>query len=205
MKRTLPVTLAICVFFLIAYAGCGGGGSNQDSIASPAAILSCTPANGDTKIGVGSKIVVTFSNALRKSSLNWKTFRVIGDSVNGKSQESGSLTYNSMNFKTIFEPTYGLLKDTHYTVILSNIRDTNGSAVAGTTVSFTTSVNPPMISLNYNSTGALDEYTSYEYAPDGKTVRELVFMETGSDIAMYSYYAYEYDTTGNISQKNRYL
>jgi hypothetical protein len=148
--------LAACTAFL---AGCGGSqtistapgspSSPGSTSGSPFAVSSSVPTNGATNVALSSTIEITFSAAADAGSVN--ATDIVVDS---SSAVAGSVTYNPSNNTATFTPSAALAADTTYTVKVSGVTGSNGTAMGSTdTFTFTTTAPaPPAGPLQYQAT-----------------------------------------------------
>lgn len=90
-------------------------------------VVSTLPANGASNIVVDTTVTVTFSEAMKASTITTGSFTLVADSTS----VSGSVSYNSGTYTATFTPSADLPEDTTCTATLSTaITDAAGNPLA---------------------------------------------------------------------------
>jgi hypothetical protein len=128
------------LLLLIFTTGCGGGasksGSADPSVTRPT-VISAIPPNSANGACPNTLITVTFSKAMKASSIGGTTFTLSGP---GSVAVPGQVTYNAASNTAIFTPASTLALNTAYAAtITTGAVDTFGNALASNkVVNFTT-------------------------------------------------------------------
>lgn len=123
---------------------------NADSTAP--AVSETTPLNNSTDVAIDQAVVVTFSEAMKVSSVNTTTFTL----SNGITAVAGAVDYTGM--VATFTPSADLEYSTLYTALITvGATDTAGNALAGIhTFSFTTLAEVDLTAPEINATHPID-------------------------------------------------
>ncbi|MGH9599637.1 MAG: Ig-like domain-containing protein [Terracidiphilus sp.] len=116
--------------------GCGGVGSSTPTGTSKPGTFSVTtvsPASGATSIATNAAIQVTFSAAADASTVNTTDIQVTGPKA-----VAGTVTYSGDSNTATFTPSAALTASTKYTVKVSGVTSSAGTALAAFTSTFTT-------------------------------------------------------------------
>jgi hypothetical protein len=90
-------------------------------------VVSTVPANGASNVAVDTTVTVTFSEAMKASTITTGSFTLVADSTS----VSGSVSYNSGTYTATFTPSADLSEDTTCTATLSTaITDAAGNPLA---------------------------------------------------------------------------
>jgi len=90
-------------------------------------VVSTSPANGASNVAVDTTVTVTFSEAMKASTITTGSFTLVADSTS----VSGSVSYNSGTYTATFTPSADLPEDTTCTATLSTaITDAAGNPLA---------------------------------------------------------------------------
>ena len=114
-----------------------------------------TPVNGDTGVALNKKIAVTFSEAMKPSTITKSTFTL----KKGTKRVSGKVTYAGVT--ATFKPAKKLAMNTEYTAtITTKVKDLAGNKLASDYVwSFTTGSGKDTTAPTVSSTGAVNGAT----------------------------------------------
>lgn len=88
-------------------------------------VKSITPASGITGVALNSTIQVTFSGAANPSTVNTTNIQIAGSKP-----VSGAIGYNSMSNSATFTPSAALAPNTTYSVTVSGVTSSDGTAMA---------------------------------------------------------------------------
>lgn len=151
---TFALVTFIASIFSAILAGCGRGGvstattpstpaspissSPSDSSTTPISVLSSVPTNGTANVALNSTIQITFSSAASASTVN-STDIVVTDS---SGVVAGSVSYNSDNSTATFTPSTAFAANTTYTVKISGVTSSTGTAMTSA-YSFSFATAPP--------------------------------------------------------------
>ena len=120
--------LSVCVCF----SGCsemrdsGGPPGTQGDTTAPT-VVSISPACNSTNVALNSVVTVTFTEALKVSTVNSNTVSLSGPA----GQVSGSVTYDSSSNSATVTPSTNLTPNATYTVSVgAGATDLNGNALA---------------------------------------------------------------------------
>ena len=107
---------------------------------TPPSITEITPTNGQSKVGLNTKVSVTFSEAINASTINTNTI-TLRDSSNHA--VAATVSYNASSFTAVLTPSEPLAPLTNYTVLVKGntggVTDTTGNLLANNLIwSFTT-------------------------------------------------------------------
>ncbi|MBI5186640.1 MAG: Ig-like domain-containing protein [Nitrospinae bacterium] len=140
------------------------------------------PANGDTSAALDNKIVVTFSESMKPSTITKRTFTL----KKGTKQISGTVAYAGVT--ATFTPAKSLADNTEYTAtITTGAKDRAGNKLANkfvwsfTTASATGDTTAPIVSFTHPANGnkgaALDKKiaVAFSEAMDPSTITKLTF------------------------------
>ena len=118
-------------------------------------VLEMHPAENETDVALNQAIVITFSEAMDKTTINTSTVIV----TQGSTLVSGAVTYTGTT--ATFTPTTDFNPNTEYTVTLTTgAKDLSGNAIAGNQVSsFTTGAAADIILPMANATDPLNDAT----------------------------------------------
>src|ERR1700728_1020326 len=144
------LTASSIAIFSAVLAGCGsnritpGAPSSPSSPGSPSSssfsVSSTVPANAATNVALNSTIQVVFSSAATASTVN-TTDIVVTDSSGAV---SGAVSYNSSSDAATFTPSGPFVAGTTYTVKVSGVTSSGGTAFASAdTLTFATVAPPP--------------------------------------------------------------
>jgi hypothetical protein len=124
------------LLLLIFVAGCSGG-TNQNGAATRPTVVSAIPPSSATGACPNTLVTVTFSKAMKASSINSTSYTLSGP---GSVLVPGQVTYNAASHTAIFTPSATLALNTVYTATLTTAAvDLSGNALASDMVSsFTT-------------------------------------------------------------------
>ncbi|MBI5417584.1 Ig-like domain-containing protein [Candidatus Poribacteria bacterium] len=88
-------------------------------------VVSIIPANGSSEIPISSKLVITFSEPINKTTINMNTFYL----SNGRDIISGKINYDN-ELTATFTPLRELQQNTEYTIKITNgIKDISGNSL----------------------------------------------------------------------------
>lgn len=128
--RILKIISAV-IFLTLFVTSCGRVYLGTGDSTGPT-VVSIHPENGLTNVALDTLITATFSEHVESASLTPATF-YLDEGV------TGSVSYNSAEWKAIFTPDSDLKSNTTYMVTLTNgVYDWWGNRLALTTWSFTT-------------------------------------------------------------------
>ncbi len=138
--RYANVGRILAAFLLLIFVvGCGGSGTtgSSDPSTTRPTVISAIPPSTASGACPNTLVTVTFSKAMRASSINGTTYTLSGP---GSAPVPGQVTYNASSHTAIFTPTSTLALNTVYTAtITTGVVDTFGNALASDKVSsFTT-------------------------------------------------------------------
>jgi hypothetical protein len=106
------------------------------------------PANAATNVALNSTIQIVFSSAATASTVNTTNVAVTDSS----GAVSGTVTYTSSDNTAVFTPSAPLVAGTTYTVKVSGVTSSGGTAMASAdTFTFATIAPPPTASLQYQA------------------------------------------------------
>ncbi len=124
-------------------AGCGSGPAHTTTPASPSgpssppassstsfSVASITPASGVTQVALNATIQIAFSAAANASTVNTTDI-----TVSDPKAVAGTVTYNSSNNTATFTPSAALIANSTYTVTVSGVTSSSGTAMASAFVS----------------------------------------------------------------------
>ncbi len=151
-RRLLPAVVVpvVAAIFSVTLAGCGSSSAStatttstpstpsSGSSTSPFSVSSSLPANGTTNVALNSTIQFTFSSAASPSTVN-TTDVIVSDS---SGMVSGSVSYNAGTNTATFTPSAELGANTTYTVKVSGVTSSSGTAMASAD-SFSFATAPP--------------------------------------------------------------
>jgi hypothetical protein len=119
-----PVALSFALL-----TGCGSGNNTVSaSTTSPAAfsVTSITPAAGTTQVSASATIQITFSSAADASAVNTTNIQVTDPKA-----VAGEVAYNATANSATFTPSAALVPDTTYTVTVTGVTSSAGTAMSG--------------------------------------------------------------------------
>ena len=154
--------------------GCGSG--VEDLLPNPnddtaPTVLTTVPADGALNVATNRKIIVTFDEAMRPSSITAAgTFTLTGPG----GAVAGEVTYNVINHVAIFTPSALLTAGLHTATITNAAEDVSGNALAAAkTWSFTVGVSADIIKPEVISISPADKATGVP----GNTDINVIFSE----------------------------
>ncbi len=124
------------------------------------AVLSTTPAHGESQVALNSSITATFSEAMNPATISTATFTLF----NGASPVSGAVSY--VGVVATFDPTNDLNGDTTYTAtITASAADLAGNTLVTDYIwTFTTGSAPETVPPRVISTDPVDDATGVDVA-----------------------------------------
>lgn len=151
--------------------GCGSGSNTIPvSPASPASfsVTSVKPASGTTQVPTNAAIQITFSSAAEASAVNTTNIQVTDPKA-----VAGAVAYNASANMATFAPSAALVPETTYTVTVTGVTSSAGTAMSG---SFTSTF----------ATVASSATTQYQATLYSQTATDIVGQVT-------------VDTSGNVT------
>jgi len=140
------LTASSIAIFSAVLAGCGsnritpGAPSSPSSAGSSFSVASTVPANAATNVALNSTIQIVFSSAATASTVN--TTDIVVTDPSGA--VSGAVSYNSSSNAATFTPSGAFVAGTTYTVKVSGVTSSGGTAMASAdTFTFATVPPPP--------------------------------------------------------------
>lgn len=97
-------------------------------------VTASSPLAGTTSVSISAYPTITFSEAIKQSTLNTNNFKI----TSASGQVYGTITYNSTSLTATFEPSQPLNFLTSYTINLNGITDVAGNLISPLSSSFTT-------------------------------------------------------------------
>jgi Bacterial Ig-like domain len=108
---------------------------------TPPSVISTSPANGTTGVGVSTSVTVTFSEAMNPATIDAST---IGLNVTGTAVTvAGAVSYNAATNTATFTPSSSLAFGTSYTLTVSGGADVSGNAIASAFTAIFATVDAP--------------------------------------------------------------
>jgi hypothetical protein len=132
-KKDIHQVCFVAFLAIVFGVGCGGGikSSSNPATTSPT-VLSAIPPNSTKGACPNSLVTVTFSKAMKASSISGTTFTLTGP---GAASVAGQVSYDAPSNTAIFTPSATLALNTAYTAtITTGARDTFDNALARTLV-----------------------------------------------------------------------
>lgn len=176
---------------LIVVAGCGD--SSKNSNATSPTVISAAPPNSASGACPNALVTVTFSKAMKASSINGTTFTLTGPS---SASVAGQVTYDAPSNTAIFTPSATLALNTAYTAtITTGAEDTLGNALGSrllltfTTGTTTCQPGPPVVISTAPLDGAIDvcpntiAVATFSAAMNPSTINATTYTLTGPGAA----------------------
>lgn len=183
----------MALLLVVFLAGCGGGGGGDflpdpDDDTAPT-IISTAPADGATDVPINRKIIATFSEPMRPSTItDTGTFTLTGPG----GAVAGEVTYNVASHILIFDPAGDLAAGVYTATITTAAEDVSGNALASNyewsfTVGTDTDITLPTVSYTMPTDGATDVpsntniIVTFSEVMDPDTINVLTFTVETTD------------------------
>lgn len=181
MMKKIFKGILMGLFLAVFFAGCGSNVA-EDLLPSPndntaPTVQSTLPANGAADVSINKKILATFDEAMRPSSITDPgTFTLTGPG----GAVAGDVTYNVINHIAVFTPSAHLAAGLHTATLTTASRDVSDKAMAAAKIwSFTVGVSEDLTRPEVNSIGPADNATDVNTDTDiNVTFSEVMDPET---------------------------
>lgn len=159
----------------------GDDGPELDT--TPPKLMSSTPADLATKVGVLSKLTFVFDEALAPETVTEASIGVTYIQTGYPASIKGTVTYDDASHTATFTPALPLVRGIQYAVhVAGTVTDAAGNAFSGADQTFLTTVNYETKSIYYNSnTGQVAQWYGYELDANGRLNKYLYYSATGPD------------------------